>query len=402
MRFLLYIMLIFCFFPYLDFLKLGTDTQPNALLLGCVALLCLKDKKVNTPIILLMVTFLLAVMLIFFNDLSLFLYIKNTVNYLAPPVVALAIYNLMIKLDMKVDFRFFLGIVLFYGFVSLVQFYIKPDFLTFLITDNTRGNMYMGRGVISLCPEPAFYGSQCIFLMIFSLLAYNKKQNLIALPIILYQLVFLARSSTALAILVGALILFSLYQILRFRMSYVLGVLLIVLAVTPIIQNKVHDLEQTRAGGHIIEFAKNPLLLTQIDASAGVRFTYMASPFLAMKHNHFLPMGLGQFRPFIRDLYKDGMYHNFLVPYLIKNKEIITGSINMVLFQLGFLGLLFPAAIILAFKRLLSVERVLFAMLLFICILFTQIQLMHSMTGLIIAYAMTLSYFKNKEEPELA
>lgn len=216
----------------MDFLKLGTDTQPNALALGCVILLCLKDKKVNPSIILLMLTFVFASLLIFYNTLSPFLYIKNTVNYLAPPIVAMAIYNLMIKLDMKVDFRFFLGVVLFYTFVSMVQYYIKPDFMTFMITDNTRGNMYRGRGVISLCPEPAFYGSQCIFLMVFSLLSYNKKRNLIALPIILYQLVFLARSSTALAILAGALMIFTIYQILRFRLSYIISVLLIIMIAT--------------------------------------------------------------------------------------------------------------------------------------------------------------------------
>lgn len=401
MKLILYIMLIFCFFPYLDFFKLGTDTQPNALLLGCAVLLFLKDKKINTPIILLLLTFLLAALLIFFSDLSLFLYVKNTVNYLAPPVVAMAIYNLMIKLDMKVDFRFFMGVILFYAFVSLVQLYFKPDFMTFLITDNIRGNLYRGRGVISLCPEPAFYGSQCLFLMVFSLMSFNKKQNYIALPILLYQLVFLSRSTTALAILAGTVLIFTLYQILKLKLSYILTVILVLLIATPIITNKIHELEKTRAGGLAVEFVKDPLLLTQVDESAGVRFTYMVSPFLAMKHNYFMPMGLGRFKPFVAELRKKGLYHNFLVPYLVKYKDVITGSINMVLFQLGFLGLLFPIAIFLAFKKLISDDRVLFALLLFICILFTQIQLMHSMTGLIIAYAITLSYFNKKQEPHI-
>jgi len=391
LKLLLYIILIFCFFPYVDIFHLGTDTQPNALLLGILALVCLKDKIINTPLILLWITFFLAILLFFFNELGLFLYVKNTLNYLSPPIVAMAVFNLMSKLDMKVDFRFFLGVVIAYLFVALVQLYINQDFMTFLLTENTRGNLYMGRGVISLSPEPAFYGSQCLFLMIFSFLSYDKRENLITLPLLLFQIFFLSRSSTAIVILAAAFLLFTLYQIIRLRLSYIIVVSLTLLISIPIVQNKFAELEKTRAGGLTMEFIEDPLLITKVDESVGVRFTYMASPFLAMKHNYFMPMGLGQFKPFVVNLYKEGKYRNFLGPYLIKQKDRITGSINMILFQLGFLGLLFPIGIYLAYKKLLSREAVVFSFILFIALLFTQIQLMHSMIGLIIAHALIIS-----------
>jgi hypothetical protein len=137
------------------------------------------------------------------------------------------------------------------------------------------------------------------------------------------------------------------------------------------------------------EFVKDPLLITKVDESVGVRFTGAVAPYLALKHNHLLPMGIGHYQEFLQKLYSHGLYRNFLSPFVIKEKDRLGGSANMIIFQLGILGLLFPIAIILAFKYKLSVnDKQLFALLLFLVLLFTQIQLMHSMIGFIIATAL--------------
>lgn len=398
MNILLNIFTIFCFFPYLDLLGLGTDTQPNALLLGALFLFSFKEKKLNLPIILLWVLFLLSILLFFINNASIFLYIKNVLNYLSPPIVAMAAYNLLTRMDYKISFRLFMIIILTYGFVALVQMFIYPQFMTFLLSDHVRGILYGGRGVVSLCPEPAFYGSLCLFLIVFSLITFTKKQNYLAIPILLFQLVFLSRAATAMSILLFALLLFTVFQLVRFKIFYILSVSLCVLLVTPIVISSIEKMEDSRAGNIALQFLEDPFLITKIDESVGVRFTYAVVPFLSMKHSYFKPMGIGHFNPFISKLYREGKYRNFLGSYILKEKARLTGSINMVLFQLGILGMLLPFAIFLAFKRLLHSSMALFALILFISILFTQIQLMHSMIGFIIGYALYLSHLKAKDQ----
>ena len=394
MKYLAAIFILLCFFPYLSFFGLGTDTQPNALLLSIALLFTLKNKIINLPLILLWVLLLFAILLVFTNEASSFLYIKNLLNYLSPPVVALASYNLLVKLNYKISFPLFLGICLIYLFVGLVQMYIYPEFMTFLINDQFRGILFGGRGVVSLCPEPAFYGSLCLFFIVFSLMNFNRKQNYILIPILIFQLFFLSRAATAMAILLVALAIFTIVQLLRFRWRYLAMVIILGLIVKPIINSKIHELEETRAGTVALQFIEEPLLITKVDESVGVRFTYAIAPFLSMKHNNFLPMGLGNFKPFLKNLYQQGKYRNFISTYLLEEKNRLTGSINMVLFQLGFIGLLLPLAIYLSFKNLLSTSSGIFAFVLFITILFTQIQLMHSMIGFIIAYALYIGHQK--------
>ena len=69
----------------------------------------------------------------------------------------------------------------------------------------------------------------------------------------------------------------------------------------------------------------------------------------------------------------------------------------MVLFHLGFFGLVFPIAIYLAFKRLIKNAAHLFAFIVFVILLFTQIQMMQSMIGLILATAIYQSNLLKKQ-----
>lgn len=402
MKILAHILLLLCFFPYLDLLNLGTDTQPNALLLGAVILVGMKSKKINAPLIILWTLFLMSVLLIFMNQLSFFLYVKNVLNYLSPPIVAMAVYNLLSRSDYKVTFKTFFIVINIYMIVGLVQMYIYPDFMTFLISDTVRGNMFGGRGVVSLCPEPAFYGSLCLFLMVFSLISFNKKENFITIPILFFQMIFLSRAATSLSIFAIAILLFTVVQVFRFRLKYVLILAAMLLVTGTLVQNVMSDLEDTRMGVLVNQFIDDPFLITRIDESVGVRFTYAVAPFLSLKHHHMLPMGLGNFKPFILQLYKEGRYRNFIGEYLVKEKDRLTGGINMVLFQLGFLGFLLPLSIYLAFRKIMFRDSARFAFLLFICLLFTQIQLMHSMIGMIIAIALLYSRTDIPEPTQLA
>jgi len=376
-----------CFFPYIDVVRMGTDTQPNALVTGGLLLFAIRNKKINAPIILLWTLFIISTFLIFYNNLSFFFYLKNTFNYLSPALVATATYILLSRMKFVLSFRLFLSMMLIYALVGLMQLYLVPDFLNFLVNGAGRGTLVGGRGVVSLFAEPAFYGSSCMFFMCFSLMQYSRKQNYIVMSLLIFQLVFLSRSATAIAIFLCAIGFFTLVQLLRFRLRYVIGAAVGILLSSMVITHYWSKIESTRAGELAAVFVENPLLITQIDGSVGIRFTGTMAPFLSMRHHYMKPQGLGYYIEFLTEFRSKGLYRNFLTINNTESKPRLSGSLNMVLYQLGFLGLLFPLAIYLAFRGQLREDAVLFAFILFLVTLMTQIQLMNGMIGFIIGTA---------------
>ena len=369
--------------------RMGTDTQPNAIIMASVILFMFKNKRINAPIIILWVLFILSLLLIYKSNVTFFIYVKTCLNYLSPALISFAAYTIFTRLNYKVSYSFFMTSVLIYMCVGLIQLYLIPDFFTFLVNGQARGILEGGRGVVSLAPEPAFYGSMCLFLIVFSLISYTRKQNLIAVPILFFQMLFISRSATALVILLLSLLIFGCVQLLKLRVRYLAIGFITVLLLIPVYNSFLNNIEGTRIASIYESFIDDPLLITKVDQSVGIRFTGAVAPFLALKENNFLPMGLGYYKPFLRELYISGKYRSFLTKVIVNEKIRLGGSANMILFQFGFIGFLFLIAIYLFFKpQIKKSDAGLYAMILFTCILFTQIQLMHSMIGLIMAAAL--------------
>ncbi|MBT8229128.1 MAG: hypothetical protein KJO50_02640 [Bacteroidia bacterium] len=387
MKGLIQIFLLFCFFPYIDIIHIGTDTQPNALIFGSILLFAIKDKRLNGPIIILWMLFCLSLVMAMFSTLPAFITIKNILNYLSPALISLAVYAIFQRAGYRIQFRFFLTVVLIYMFVGVVQMFFVHEFAAGLV-NQARGILWGGRGVISLTPEPAYYGSMCLFLLVFAFLNFTKKQNMILAPLLLVQVVFMAQSATAIAVLLAAAIVFVIIQMLRFRIKYVFLFVVMVFAINTSVNYLEKLSENSRAAHLFTVFLDDPLVIAQADASASVRLTNTLSPFIAMRHNSFMPLGFGQYRDLLIELYHEGKYRKLITRHSVYEKERLGGGINMILFHLGFIGLLFPLAIILSFKKRLREDLVLFSLLIFMFLLFSQIPLMHSMIGVIIATAL--------------
>ena len=387
MRAIAYIFIFFCFFPYIDLIGLGTDTQPNALLLSAIILFTIKNKKINKPIILLWLMFAMSIVLALFSNLGSFETLKNVFNYLSPPMICFASYTLYQKMGFKIGFKLFSAVVVSYFFVAFVQYYFDPNFMTFLLNQGGRGVLLAGRGVVSLCPEPAFYGSLCLFFLVFSLMSFNRKQNLFLVPLLIIQLIFFSKTATAIAVLFIALLSYMAIQLLRFRLKPALLMTSLIFVGLIVFKSLPQQQQEGRAVQLFEAFVKDPLLFTKVDVSAAVRITSSYSPFMALRYNAFLPMGMGNYKSFVSQRYRDGHYPKLINKYVIDEIDRLGGGINMVLFHLGFFGLVFPIAIYLAFKRLIKNAAHLFAFIVFVILLFTQIQMMQSMIGLILATA---------------
>ena len=391
MKAVVYLFFFFMLFPYIDFINIGSDTQPNTLLIGLFIAFGLKDKRVNTPIIILFILFLLSILCAVDSQLTTWTTIKNVVNYFSPFFFCFIIYNVFRRTKIKLPFFWFMAAMYFYMFVSFMQMYVITDFLTSFI--GARGIMYAGRGVVSLTPEPAYYGTLMLFFGVFSLLYYNKKQNWHAIPNILFQLVFLAKTSTALGMFLLAIIAFGIIQLLKFNLkaisAFLIGIIILVASYETIMK----QIEETRVGLMVQQVIEDPWLLALADESASVRITSSYAPFMVMKHNHFLPMGFGRFQAFVTRMLHEGHYRNLITSRTVLVRDKIGGGINMMCFHLGFLGLLFPLAIYLSFKRLLYRHEILLGMLVFMFLLFTQMQMLNAIIGVIIGTAL----YKSKE-----
>mgnify|MGYP000203395196 CR=1 FL=1 len=188
----------------------------------------------------------------------------------------------------------------FYMFVSFMQMFFITDFMTSFI--GARGIMFGGRGVVSLTPEPAYYGTLMLFFGVFSLLYYDKKQNMHAIPNILFQLFALAITSTAIGMFFLAIMFFGIIQILKLNVKaislFVVGLFIAGVSYQPIM-NKI---EETRVGIIITQVIDDPWLLALADESASVRITSSYAPFMLMKHNYWMPMGFGRFQAFVTRL----------------------------------------------------------------------------------------------------
>jgi len=329
----------------------------------------------------------LSFFLIINNKLSTFDYVKNVLNYLSLAIVTTTSYILFKRQLLTIPFKAFVAVLSVYFLFGLGQLYLSPS-LGGIFLANMRGVLINGRGVVSLTTEPAFYGSVCLFFLIFSLLNYSKKANLIVIPLLLVQLTLLSKSATAIAILALSLLIFSTIQILKFNIKYVASAAVILAIAIPTFNAQLNKMESTRVGKLAAEFIRDPIKLTQLDESVGVRFAGATVPILNARYNGFRPMGLGHYKQFLSELYVSGKCRDFLNPLIINEKERLGGSMNLVLYQLGFLGLLFPIAVFLSFKGRLRESKYLFCCVLFCSILFTQLQLMQAFIGFLLGFVM--------------
>lgn len=386
MKLLVYIFVFFCFFPYLDFLKIGTDTQPNAIMVGVVILFTMNNKKINGPLIALWFLFLLSILFAFDSQLQTFVTIKTVLNYLSPALVAFTAYNVFINTSYRIGYRFFLFVVISYLAVGLVQNLIFPNFMSPFLNE-VRGVHLGGRGVTSMTNEPSFYGIHCLFLSIIALLNFDKKKNYILQPLLLFQLFFLAKTSTAIGLLMVSFFVFGMVQVFQRKIKYILLFGVVIAAGIISYNNIMKAFEDTRLGDLAHKFIEDPLMLTQVDQSASVRLTATFAPFIAIKENYFMPLGFGRYNSFVSDLYYQQKYRKLIIPYTLRYRDKIGGGVNVILFHFGFLGLLFPLAVYRSFRYKIDQSKYLLSLILFILLL-TTIQLMNAMIGFIIGYVL--------------
>lgn len=394
MKVIYYLFLIFCFFPFLNVLRIiPTDSQPNALLVAIPLILLSDKRKIPIPIFLFLLMLLFSIGILPFFGLN-FNNMRSVITYFSIFFIPFATYNLLKRYG---DFSKFLKASILVWFVTgFVQTYFYSGFLTFLL-QRAISDAKQGRGVIALANEPSFYGGMCILFLAILLLNNDFKKVKWWCMLCFIQLVLFAKSSMALLTLLVAIFIFAIASLPKakprtiFYSILMIGVLL--LGVNAV-KNK---FEGTRMYSLAEKLIQNPQIFIAVDQSVNARFINTFFPMKFLVDHHFKPGGYGRFIEYIHSVEMsqktEKIYFRFKdnLPREGEKSRIKSGY-GAVLFQLGGVGLFLPLGIFIAFKKIIKRKEVFFAYILFNLLLFSAIVFNTATLGFIIGNAMYLSY----------
>jgi len=297
-------------------------------------------------LIFLAIPFLFSIILGILDGFA-FAAIRSILNYAGLFFIPYATY-LILKKNQGFSQKNLIIIILIWLGVAIIQSYIYPSFLSFILPRS--GSSFMGRGVTSLAPEPSHFGMQFLMLFIFSYL--NNPKDKWGLLLSMIGIFFFAKSSFTLFII---MLLIIYYSIVYFSLNSLLVTIFMFFT-------GIQFIEIFQKGTRLYKlshlFFKKPVEIFFLDYSATVRFLNIYFSFRGFFENYFLPRGfienwriyIGNSLPVFIDLFTK--YTDFPLIFInFIHKDIgddakIFGGLGSSLFELGFVGLLIPICIL--------------------------------------------------------
>ena len=370
---------------------MGTDTQPNALLLSIIPIALCYRKKLPLSIYLFGACLVFALLLLCFNPIN-FNSLRDVANYFSILLVTWASYVSFYEVK-KLDFKFYAGINLIWLFIGVVQTYVYPFFMTFLLNGGGRGIDSEVRGVTSISTEPSQYGTMCILFAIIGLINYPLKKVWWVLILLLFQLIMLAQSATAALTLAVGIAAFIGVKLLLFNKRAV-GYAVIVLAIGFITYKATYEtLKDQRIYNLAEELVANPVLFLAADGSVSERFMFVYYSFKGMVDNQFLPRGYNKFNAYMQEQFRlpKTEFTKLLLYFTRDDYTRILSGIGSIIFQLGIFGFLIPIGIVLCFRGQLFEDTHLFACITLLLILLTAFPLMTAIVGFLLGNSLYLT-----------
>lgn len=349
LRLLAKISVFFILFPYVVTLRTESDIQPNALIFNLLFILffmLLHNMRVPfsyAPFIFSIVFLYSIVVPSLLDSVSL----RGIVPYASLVIFSLSGYLMFRKeLFSSNIIKYAVWIWLFFG---LAQILLQPEFGYFLLP---RGSTSMSRGVVSLAPEPSYYGIICLFMTIAidMLLAngmFSAKSAKKYKILLIFQMVFLAQSFTAVFLYLiylasSVIVTVSLKRLVK-TAAYSIGALLLLVYV-----NEKYGIGGSRFGFLLNTLLSNPMMLMSEDVSAVQR---MADIYMSLYGFYdSLPFAIGHgttaFSAFVSE------HLDMLLPnYPGKWDDRIMSGYGAPLFELGYIGILIPLITFISFWK---------------------------------------------------
>ena len=256
---------------------------------------------------------------------------------------------------------------------------INPFIFSFILP---RVSTSSSRGMVSLAVEPSYYGLIMLFYIILIYLFYENKNKNHLILFLMFQIVFLARSSFIFLLLVFLLFIISLLKkpiivfLIMFVFSFMYGFIL----------NFIPIFFPGRLGSVLKNLASDPLELVMMDGSVNDRVFHIIYTVKGFFDNYMLPHGFNGWSAYIHLQRTQSIYAD----------QVSTGKIlsafGSSLFELGFFGFL----LILAFNKVFflikvkSNKKYIFSLLFFNVFFFMPIPLSLPLTSLLLVYFIVL------------
>ena len=386
------IFFLFCLFPFLSIIQIKTDSQPNALLFGLILFIINYNKfKLPKYYLIIFFIFLIASILYLFSEHN----FENTLNYTIYFSLLIIPFVTYISLTRAngLSFKLFKYSVHFWFFVGLIQLYLYPEFLTFLIMRSSGATLY-GRGVGSLAPEPTYYGTICAFFLVIYIINFTNKKDFKLLLSIFIQIFLFSRSSTIIFIIIISIILYFLLVLFISNIKYLFYFVFILFLSFIQFFIFIDFWDQTRFFQIVKILLKNPILVLN-DESISERINHTFFPIKSLFDNNGFPHLFGSFKSYININILSNNY-----PILLNDSintdhyKKIMNAYGTVIFDLGFISILIPFLFILLFKPLFSNKYMILAYILFNLLLLTAI----SFNNAIILFIIGNLFYINKKK----
>ena len=277
-----YIFLFFLFFPYITLFESPWSLQPYAFFVSIVLLFFFKHYKINYNILILLIVAFFSILISVLSLSNFINSLRSIANYISLPIIIWALYK--IKLTSNNVQPFVKTTAYIYIIVGLIQLFIYPGFLTFLVPHqgNTENLLLSGRGVSSLTPEPSYFGF--LMLLYFFIALLYKDKFLIFLSSA--SILLLAQSFSAIiCLIITILLILSLKNIKYFLITIILFVALFLLILNITVDN-------TRSFIIMQNIITNGFSTTiENDASATGRLYHITYPIVTSFSNFFIPFG---------------------------------------------------------------------------------------------------------------
>ena len=278
-----YILLFFCFFPFVGWLP-GFDSQPFALICAILTLISKRRIKIKYKRLLILCLVIVVVLAVFsFTEKEVFDVMKRGYSYACIIIIPIAFYNSGIDIESnKFEDSVKACMWIWFAVAFLQKFYSKY-FAQALLSSMRTDNM---RGVTSLSNEPSFYGYMCFFFLLLSL--DFKKNKVFYLVLNIVQLVFFAQSSVSL-IYVGVLIvLLGMHEFVKFHVKDMLKVIALGIVFATILFVFASRFPSSRVAGLLRLFMQDPTRIVQLDESVSMRWNSIVQGFERFPYPNWL------------------------------------------------------------------------------------------------------------------
>lgn len=344
--------LIFCFFPYVQIINLGTDSQPYALALSLLLFPLLIKQKISKDIFYLAILFVSSIAVAIICNAFSFNAIRSIVNYGSLFLVGFATFRILERSN-GLNYSLFKVVCWLWFIVGAVQTLLYPKFLTFL-TFRAVGSGDLGRGAVGLAPEPTFYGVAVFVFIVVYFINFSNKRDYLLLSSLIIQLIFFSKSSTVIMVLGASSIFFGLYSLiasrasLKQKLSIAVGVSFFMATGIAIFN---YFLSDSRAYFLLVKLYENPYAFMLVDGSVNERFIHFFFPILGFIQHWGLPSGIDTFNEYMKHIYASGRYDDLLFYYRDNYSRIMSGY-GSALFELGIIALIIPIVLYRNFRPL--------------------------------------------------